>query len=228
MTGGSSAYAQMPPQSLDQDTVTEETATQPEVPKQIVNIALKDDLLSVDLVNANLGEIIRAIAQKAGFTIEGSSATFSKTMTTKFNDLEIDRGIMRLFTLVKENNYLINYDTKGAISKLEIYGSGADGSIPKTTTKPRVSPVRPQVRPPSAATSSQPALPRAIRPVTRRVPQAPPQPITPQTPSPQTSSPEQMPEEQSIGDEDLPEEDVKDSPYIPPQKKPVYIPPIKR
>lgn len=217
MTGGSSAYAQMPPQNIPQDTVTEETATQPEVPKQIVNIALKNNRLSVDLVNANFGEIIQSIAQKAGFSIEGNSSAFSRTMTTKFNDLEIDRGIMRLFSLVKENNYLINYDAKGAISKLEIYGSGAVGSIPQTT-RPQVSPVRPRVRPPFSTSSQQPAMPRTSPPVTNPVPQAPPQ----------ASPPEQMPEDQSIGFEDLPEEDVKEIPYIPPQRKPVYIPPIKR
>jgi hypothetical protein len=218
MTGGSSAYAQTPPQNIQQDTVTEKKAKQPEVPRQTISIAVKNNRLSVDLVNANLGEIIQSIAQKAGFSIEGNSSAFSKTITTKFNDLDMDRGIMRIFSLVKENNYLINYDSKGAISKLEIYGSGAVDSVPQPTTRPQVSPVRPQVRPPSAAPSPRPAIQRTSPPVTRSVPQVPPQP----------SAPEEMPEDPGIEFEDLPEEDIKEVPYVLPQRKPVYIPPIKR
>lgn len=224
--GGGSAYAQIPPQDIQQDTVTEETEVtgpQPEVPRRTVNIALKDDRLSVDLVNATFGDIIQEIARKAAFSIEGYSSVFSKTITTKFDALEVDRGIIRLFSLVKEKNYLINYDTKGAILKLEIYGTEAAGSIPKTPARPQVSPVRQQVSPPSPTTPARPAIP-GISPSRRR---SVPQPRIPRV-SPQPAPQDQMPEDQDIEHEDLPEEDVKEIPYIPPQRKPVYIPPIKR
>ena len=177
MTGGGSAYAQEPPQTVQQDTVVEKTATQPEVPAQLVNISLKNDRLSVDLVNASLGETIQSIAQKAGFSIEGNSRAFSQKMTTKFNDLEVDIGIIRLFSLVKESNYLINYDTKGSISKLKVYDSGAVGSTtlgsPPTTgtgafpfktwrsrrLRNSQQPAIPSPPPPPAPQSTQPETP---------------------------------------------------------------------
>ena len=232
-----SVYTQQPPQNIQQDTVTEEAAPQPEVPKQTVNIALKNDRLSVDLINANLGEIIQSIAKQAAFSIEGYSSVFSKTITTKFNDLEIDRGIIRLFSLVKEKNYLINYDTKGAILKLEIYGGEAAGSIPKTPARPQVSPARQQVSPPVETPSQRPAISRPALPAARRIspvrpnrqaPQTQQTPQVPQTPqAPEPADPISIQEDQNI-DENLPAEDVKEIPYIPPQRKPVFIPPIKR
>lgn len=237
MIGGGSAYTQLPSQDIQQNTVTEEAAPQPEVPKQTVSIALKDDRLSVDLINANLGEIIQSIAQKAAFSIEGHSSVFSKTITTKFNDFEIDRGIIRLFSLVKEKNYLINYDAKGTIIKLEIYGGEASGSIPKTPVRPQVSPARQQVSPPAETPSQRPAVSRPVPPAARRfpqvrlnrqVPQAQQTPQVPQTPqAPEPADPISIQEDQNI-DENLPSEDIKEIPYIPPQKKPVFIPPIKR
>lgn len=134
ITEGGTSYAQKPPQNIQQDAVEEKTSIQPEVPKQIINITLNNDRLSVDLVNASLEETLRSIAQKAGFSIEGSSRAFNQKMTTKFNDLEVDIGIMRLFSLVKEINYLFNYDARGSISKLKVYDAEAVDSIPASSS----------------------------------------------------------------------------------------------
>jgi hypothetical protein len=205
MTGGGSVYAQKPPQNVQQDAIVEKTATQPEAPKQAVTIAINNGLLSVDIVNASLGETIQSIAQRAGFSIEGSSNGFGQKISTKFNDLEVDIGIIRLFSLVKENNYLINYDTEGSISKLKVYDSGTvgisgintgavgsalpalppttgTGAIPfKTWRSRRVRPSRqPAVPPPSPAPS--------------------PQASQPETPAPQPETPVQ--EEQGHSEED--------------------------
>jgi hypothetical protein len=97
-----------------------ETAPQPEVPKHISTIMVEKNLLSVEFVNVDFGEILRSISQKAGFTLEGFSPAFGQLVTTKFNDLEMDKGIIRLFSLVKESNYLISYDEKGSVSKVKI------------------------------------------------------------------------------------------------------------
>jgi len=104
MTGGGSAYAQMPPQDMQQNTPKDETAPQPEVPQQIATIMVENNRLSVEFSNKNFGEILQAIGQKAGFRVEGSSSVFSKKVTTKFTDLDIDKGIIRLFSIVKETN----------------------------------------------------------------------------------------------------------------------------
>ena len=110
----------------------------------------------MELVDANMGETIQAIARKAGFTVEGDSSTLSKKLTTRFNDFDIDRGIMRLFSLAKETNYLISYDTKGEVSKLEIYGA-AVSSVRKTPPAAPGSPAASRQVTPSASSLLQPA-----------------------------------------------------------------------
>ena len=233
--GGGSARSQMPPQNIPQNAPAGEAVPQPEVPKQISIIKIENNLLSVELVNANFGEVIQSIAQKAGFTIAGYSDTYSTKVTTKFNDYEIDRGFARLFSLVKESNYLISYDTKGSIAKLEVYGTAATVGVPHSPGMPQTPPVRPQFRPsppaalPQPATPATPATPRFTRPAARRFPQTAPQPSA--RPFPQLTphpAPAEDEEPQDIEPEDSPEQDIKEIPYIPPQKKPVYIPPIKR
>jgi hypothetical protein len=216
---GGSAYPQTPPPVSQQRAPTDESSPQPEVVKQTSTIKVENNLLSVELVNADFGEIIKSIAQKARFGIEGYSDAFRTTVTTKFANIEIERGFARLFSLVKESNYLISYDAKGSISKLEIYGNAAAGSVKPPATR-QVSPSRQAVRP-STSTTSRPVSPRISRPEAQPLP---PEPSQPPHPVPG----EQGQEMQDIGREDIPEQDVKEIPYIPPQKKPVYIPPIKR
>jgi len=219
----------MPPPHILQNAPAGEAVSQPEVPKQISIIKIENNRLSVELANANFGEVIQSIAQKAGFSIAGYSDTFSTKVTTKFNDLEIDSGFARLFSLVKESNYLISYDTKGSIAKLEVYGAAATLSVPHSPAMPQTSPVRPQFQPSHPAALPQRVLPRIPSPAARPIPQVPPQPVArpfPQAPQPAPAEQEQ--ETQDVGREDIPDQDVKEIPYIPPQKKPVYIPPIKR
>lgn len=225
---GGSAYAQIPPQGIHQDTPGVDAAPQPEIPKAMSTITVKDGRLSVELSNVTFGDIIQEIAKKTGTQIIGYSDTFSKQLTTKFDDLEIDRGFIRLFSLVKESNYLINYGPSGSISKLEIFGIRAVSSIPQTPARPQISPVRPQVRSPYDAAPPRPPISSPLPRVTRPVPQAPQA-----AQAPQPVSPDQIPENHDMGYEaptgqDTPTEDVKEIPYIPPQRKPVYIPPIKR
>jgi len=105
---------------------------------------LANNQLSVDFDNMPFGEIIEAVSQKAGFKVHvtGGSAALAKKVTTKYTDLELEEGIKRLFSLVKESNYLINYDTKGNISELKIINSkasstGAVAGIPQTSSGTR-------------------------------------------------------------------------------------------
>jgi hypothetical protein len=249
LMGGLPVEAQSPPQNIQKDA-DKGTTVQPVGPKPVVNITLDNDRLSVELVDANMGEIIQAIAHKAGFSVEGDSAALSKKLTTRFNNLDVDRGIARLFSLAKENNYLINYDSKGAVSKLEIYGAAVSSSAAKTPpATPPASTARRQVSPPAQPAATQPVITRPLPPSARQAPQfrplrpapqtpQPPQtpqtrqvPLAPQTPEPATPEPvvppQTLQEGQNAG-EDLPSEDVKEIPYVPPQRKPVFIPPIRR
>ena len=148
ITGGGFSYAQKPPQNTQLVTPTPaEAAPKDEIPKQISTIIVENNRLSVEFVNVSLGEILQSIGQKAGFKVEGFNKVLSTKVTTKFTDLDIDSGIIRLFSLVKESNYLINYDTKGSISKLKIYqtvGSPGTGGSQKAGSSilPASSPAR--------------------------------------------------------------------------------------
>jgi hypothetical protein len=128
ITGGSSAYAQKPPQDTNPLTQTPEAAPQPEIPQQISTVIVDNNHLSVEFVNVSFGEILQSIGNKAGFMVEGMSEVLNRKVTTKFSDLDIDSGIIRLFSLVKESNYLINYDANGSISKLKVYNISTVGS----------------------------------------------------------------------------------------------------
>ncbi len=135
ITGGGFAYAQKPPQNTQPAAPAAEKAMpQPEIPKQISTVTVKNNRLSVEFVDVSFGEILLSISKNAGFKVEGSSRVFSTKVTTKFNDVGIDRGLIRLFSLVNESNYLISYNSKGSISKLKVYDI-LTSPPPSTTTK---------------------------------------------------------------------------------------------
>jgi hypothetical protein len=133
MTCGGPAYTQGPSEDAQEETPDSDTAPH-EVPQKISTVMVEGNHLSVEFVDISFGEILQSISQKAGFKLEGSSPAFGKTVTTKFTDLGVDEGLVRLFSLVKESNYLISYDGKGSISKLQIPSARA-GKMPQTPAR---------------------------------------------------------------------------------------------
>ena len=227
-------FSQIPqPEVLPADTG--DVQPQPEAPKQIFNVKVENDLLSVELLDADFGTVINSIAEKSGFKVEMTGDVSARKITTKFNDVEIERGVLRLLTLIKEKNYMAHYNSKGMLSKLEVYGSG-----PVTTTRPsRPVAVRPQIQRP-VVTAPAPPVATPPRPP---VPYVRPIPARPQFPK---SNPRQLPnvkpqiqqapaqpdaeddEDDAEDDEDESDVSATDIPYIAPQKKPVSIPPIRK
>lgn len=210
LAAASPALAAKQSQPAPDEDIEDVEPAQPEPPKQVMKIEVRDNVLDVELENVDFGSAIRSIADKAKFKVEGSGAVFGKKLNTKFSDIEIERGVTRLLTLVKESNYMIHYDTKGAISKLEIFTAGP-GSPPTPGT--RQAPVmQPPVRaqqmpvrqspPPAAAMPSRPA----------------PIPVRPATPAPRPVQPQVFP------DDDDDDEDVEDIPYASPQSRPHFSP----
>jgi hypothetical protein len=105
--------AAAPPQSQPQ--------SQSEVPGRESVIEIKDGKLNVDLLDAEIGSVISEIARKLNFQVEINRTVYTKKVTTRFSGLDVERGIKRLLTLAKENNYLFRYDTTGKLSKVELY-----------------------------------------------------------------------------------------------------------
>jgi hypothetical protein len=215
--GGGTAHAQRFPRETRQDTAPTEAEPQSKAPKKLSVIIIADDRLSIDFVDFSFGAGLQAIGQKAGFRVEGSGNFFGKKVTTKFNDLDIASGLIRLFSLVQESNYLIDYDAKGRISRVKIFAPETDGTSDQPSALPTYRRVPPRSR------LAAPAAPAP--PIARPVPHIPQ--IPQGSPAPQVSQPEN-PEPGEITDgEDQAVESVTEIPLKPPQRRPVYIPPVR-
>ena len=128
---------------------------QPEISDPVSNVDLKDNLLSVDLVNADFRGIMDLIERKAGTKIRIDGDVSGGRLTTRFYNLELDRGISRLLAQVRENNYIIHYNAKGIVDKVEVYdispvSPGISGGRGLAASRPR----RARYRPPSARSAA--------------------------------------------------------------------------
>lgn len=206
-----------------------------EPPKSVLNVEIQNNLLSVELENIDFGTAILAVAEKAGFKIEGTGEVFSRKLNTRFTDIEVERGVLRLLTLVRESNYMLHYDTNGLISKLEIFGISS-GKAPTVTAKqplrptptvrqPTVSPEPPQVRRPAVVSPDSPQVQRpATVPPTPQTRQN--QPIVRRRPVPSRPSPLSPPADparpqatEETEENNEKEESVNEIPYVAPQPR---------
>ena len=151
------------------------------------HIEVKDNLLSVELIDAAFPEVINLIAEKSDFEVEFYSDFSEKILTTTFNNIDLERGIVRLLTLIREKNYMVRYDKDGNVSKLEIYGQ-VSSSLPGSKSRKKVRsqtrrPVyrtptpRPSVNAPKRLPVSRPpSISRPPSPTLRSIPRVVPSP----------------------------------------------------
>jgi|Deesub1362A_J573_1020465.scaffolds.fasta_scaffold00013_134 hypothetical protein len=161
-----------------------------------LHININNDRLSVELENVAFGRVLTEIAMKAGFQVDISSDVYEKKLSTRFKDMDIQRGIRRLLSLINEKNYFIYYDSEGSIRKLEVYSTAS--------SKPAAGRPAPRWMPPTGPT----------------LPSQPPMTETPQPPVEQPMSIEEL---EDIMDEPVTEAPYippKQEPaYIPPYIK---------
>ncbi|MBI5641196.1 MAG: hypothetical protein HZA17_12310 [Nitrospirae bacterium] len=209
-------FSQAPPQKTLPQHSEEEPLVQPEPPPQKTFVRLRDNLLAVELLNAEFGRVMDLISRKAGFKVEINPDVAARQLTTKFRDMELEDGITRLLTIVKEKNYLIRYDEKGVISKVEIYGTG---SAP--AAKP-VTPAKPVYKKPSASSaptgSKEPATTQKGASTFKRL-----------LPPSKQREEDAKKQQQAVKDKDDSdsaefEDNDEDIPYIPPPKNPFMLP----
>ncbi|MBI5847364.1 MAG: hypothetical protein HZB31_05340 [Nitrospirae bacterium] len=219
------ASAQKAPQAPKPEAAPssqEDQEPQPEPPKSVLKVEIKDDRLSLELENVDFGAAIKAIGDKAGFKIDGRGEVLSRKLNTKFTDMEIERGVLRLFTLVKENNYMLHYDTRGMISKVEIFGI-EQGKAPGVATSSK-QPLRPAPALRQPAESAPIQRPVTVAPVPRRrivpaLPERRPVISRPVTPSQPTAQPSAAPKTQAADESNGDEEPVAEIPYVTPQPR---------
>lgn len=141
------------------------TESQPEETAPGYSVSVKDNLLTVYLIDAEFGKVLRSIAKQTGFTVEIDSDVSGRKVTTRFTNVDLERGINRLLMLIDEKNYLFHYNKKGMISKIAIYGadiiSVSAPTKPKTPARPRAKKeVVPSWRKPKPAPRRRPATDR--------------------------------------------------------------------
>lgn len=196
----------------------EGTAVQSETPKPLSRVEVKNGRLSVELVDAGFGEVMQAISKKAGIKTEIVGSVNAKTVTTSFSDLDLERGIARLLSLVKEKNYMIRYDAKGRVSKVEVYSSGATPVKQDVSTTPRtISPAEASSLPPATSPPRRMPAIRKNPPASKRI-------LSPihETGTDRSTPKETRMEEKEDADSEGYEEEM---PFEPAGKIPVYIPP---
>ncbi len=208
----------------------EDQEPKPEPTKMLLTIDIKDDLLSVELENVDFGAVIKAVADKAGFKIEGRGDVFNRKLNTRFTDIDVERGVLRLLTLVKESNYMLHYSNKGKISKLEIFGIES-GKAPSVTTTTR-QPMRPTAvsrQPAVPSESQQPQRPATVAPIPRTRVTSPavrrrPVISRPASPLQPASQPSGIPETPTAEENSEEEQPVAEIPYVAPQPRLAPVP----
>jgi len=132
------------------------------------NVSLRGGLLTVELKDAVLGRVIARIAAEGGFKADVGGAAYSKTVSTEFRGVELEKGLRRILELAGQKSFSIQYAADGSIKELDVYEAAA----PAGASRPSAS------RPPSA-------VPRpAYRSTPYGKPPAPPQPQMRTAPTP--------------------------------------------
>lgn len=213
-----------------------EQTQQPAAPREVLAIEVKDDLLSVELENAEFGKVLRQIGEKKGFKVEVKGDVAYRKLSTTFRNVDLERGVQRLLTLVQEKNYSFHFDSAGALNFVDVFGGSTPSAAPGRVGLAPM-PTRPVIQ---RAITAPPPLP--VQPITggppsfSQPPRRPPVPVTtfrrPAMPAAPVASPAPQDQpyagEETIYNEQGNEEEVQEVPYIPAQTRPVYIPPRTR
>jgi hypothetical protein len=104
----------------------EDTAEAPKLPEGL-HVTLEDGLLSVNAKDQTFGAVIAAIANAAGFDVALSNDVFEAKLSTRFTNTDLERGILRLLSLIDQRNYSIDYGPEGEIKTLEVFGDLSRG-----------------------------------------------------------------------------------------------------
>lgn len=173
-------------------------------------VRVRSGMLTVKLEGAAFGQTLEEIGMQAGFEVAVSPEIASKQLSTTFRDMELQKGIQRLLSLISHRNFFIYYGADDSITRIEVYYTG-DLKKPSRSKQNVRSNTRQNIptpgvtRPRNTGVNRTSAQDRNIK--QRTVPSR--LPVTRRAPS-------------SQGDGET------DVPYIVPQQEPQYVPPYKR
>jgi hypothetical protein len=197
-----------------------------EAQKEERTVKVLNNRLSVDLMDAEFGSVMKEIGEMAGFEVKISAAISNKTLSTSFRDMELQRGINRLLTLISQKNYFIYYGPDNSISRIEVFvpktGPGRTSATKwKPGPRPKPKP-KPKPRPKPRPIPDRPRHPMQPDILEQAAPPDIPA-LTGNTPAGEELAGEKPAGKKPEGEE--PEQ--KRVPYIPPTQVPAYIPPAK-
>lgn len=106
-----------------------------------LNVVVQGGQLSVDLQEADMGEVLEQIGRQAGIRIS-SGPSSGKKVTARFSDVELEEGIRRLLRSVSLS-HIFMYASKPAgavkISEVRVLGESKEATpYPSTLAEPRV------------------------------------------------------------------------------------------
>jgi hypothetical protein len=106
-----------------------------------LQVVVQDGRLSVDVQEADLGEVLAQIGRQASIRIS-SGPSSGKRVSARFADVELEEGLRRLLRLASlSHSFLYAKGPAGTvtISELRVLGEGKDTSPhPATVVEPRV------------------------------------------------------------------------------------------
>jgi hypothetical protein len=105
-----------------------------------LHVKVQGDRLSVNAKDQIFGNVIALVANSAEFDVDLTNDVFDMKLSTRFMDAMLQRGILRLISLIDQKNYFISYRPDGSIKKLEVYGDLASGQRTLTGRRQRMAP----------------------------------------------------------------------------------------
>ena len=88
-------------------------------------VRVRSGMLTVKLESAPFGPTLEEIGRQAGFEAVITPEVASKELSTTFRDMELQKGIQRLLSLISHRNFFIYYGANDSITRIEVYGTGA-------------------------------------------------------------------------------------------------------
>jgi len=155
---GTCAAAQVPAEDAEVREVT--------APVAVMQVGIRDGLLSVDVAGASFGDVMRQIASKSGIRVEVAGDVASLPVTTRFRGVELQEGILRLLSLARNRNYFMTYDGQGRLKAVEVRSGETPAAAPKGLGK------GPAPAGQNATRAGEVARPPSPRPIVRKNPPA--------------------------------------------------------
>ncbi len=88
---------------------------------ELKNLKAKGIYVSFEARDERVEDLFKALSKEFSFNVNIPPALASKTVTTTIRNMPLDRAIIRVFTLLNEPNYKIEYSNTGEISAVKVF-----------------------------------------------------------------------------------------------------------